>query len=149
MDEFDPEQFQASVKMLTVLKDGNILFEMLHGKHVTWKNRHLDDSLHISTSTPCFKDKIFCAVCGQPYCQKEKDHRWYYWRCKSKGAKGHSCSNVNYPDYQLRQISAIMMHDEIFTRKRFLQQIDRILVFPDGRLEYHFKNGSVEAWQKQ
>ncbi len=149
MDEFGPEKFQSCVKKMTVLKNGNILFEMTRGKNITWKNRHLEDSLHITTSTPCFKGKIFCAVCGQPYCQHEKDRRWYYWRCRSKATNGSSCSNVNYPDYQLRQITAIVMGDDDFTRKRFLQQIDRILVFPDGRLKYHFKNGSVASWQKQ
>ena len=58
------------------------------------------------------------------------------------------CHNLNYTDYKLRQISAYMMGMEEFSEAEFKENVENITAFPDGSLEFHFKEGREERWQR-
>lgn len=74
--------------------------------------------------------------------------RWIYWYCMGKRMKGTSCSSRNYPDYQLRLISAQAMGMEDFDEEAFMRQVDDIRILADWKFEFHFSDGRVTTWGK-
>ncbi len=146
MDQFDASLFKSKVSKMTVRVDGNILFEFTGGREFLWKNRHLNDFVHLRTSTDAFKDKIFCQNCGKSYSQVKFPNHLVYWCCKGRRNRGGTCRNPNCPDNKLREITAIVMGDDEFCEEQFIEQIDCIRVCADGNLFYHFKDGSVTQW---
>ena len=71
-----------------------------------------------------------------------------YWYCIGKKRKNAGCHNPNYTDYQLRQISTHMMGLEEFSGAEFERQIEEIMISPDGGMEFRFKEGRTEQWQR-
>ena len=73
-----------------------------------------------------------------------------YWYCIGKryGYKGVECNNANYADFKLRRISASILGMEEFDEGEFERQIEEIMVMEDGSLEYHFREGRTQTWQK-
>ena len=73
-----------------------------------------------------------------------------YWYCIGKryGYKGVECRNVNYADFKLRRISASILGLEEFDKAEFERQIEEIVALEDGSLEYHFREGRTQTWQK-
>ena len=67
---------------------------------------------------------------------------------KRYGYKGVECHNVNYADFKLRRISASILGLEEFDEAEFERQIEEITVLEDGSLEYHFREGRTQTWQK-
>mgnify|MGYP006896901320 FL=1 len=65
-----------------------------------------------------------------------------------KRMKGSSCSSRNYPDYQLRLISAQAMGMEDFDEEAFMRQVDDIRILADWKFEFHFSDGRVTTWGK-
>lgn len=65
-----------------------------------------------------------------------------------KKLKGMTCSNKNYADYQLRNISAWMLGLSEFDEAEFDKQVEKITVQPDGNLLYHFYDGRTSLWQR-
>lgn len=65
-----------------------------------------------------------------------------------KKKKGMTCDNINYTDFQLRQITAHILGLEDFDEQVFSEQIEGITVLEDGNLEYHFYKGRTERWQR-
>ena len=70
------------------------------------------------------------------------------WYCMGKKKKGMTCDNINYTDFQLRQITAHILGLEDFDEQVFSEQIEGITVLEDGNLEYHFYKGRTERWQR-
>lgn len=148
MDEFDGAVFEKAVLGMAVLPDGDIEFRLAGGEMKVWKNLHLDPPRHIATVTDCFQGKIRCAACGNTYHRVNGAGKWVYWYCIGKKRKNVECHNPNYTDYKLRQVSAYMMGLEEFDEAEFEKQIEEITAFPDGSLEFHFKEGRAEKWQR-
>lgn len=148
MDEFDGAVFEKAVLGMAVLPNGDIEFRLAGGEKKVWKNLHLDPPRHIATVTDCFQGKIRCAACGNTYHRVNGAGKWVYWYCIGKKRKNVECHNPNYTDYKLRQVSAYMMGLEEFDEAEFEKQIEEITAFPDGSLEFHFKEGRVERWQR-
>lgn len=147
-ETFDEADFERRVKEMEVLKNGDIEFRFVGGETKLWKNLHLNPTRHIATVTDCFQGKIHCAVCGNTYHRVNGAGKWVYWYCIGKKRKNVECHNINYPDYTLRQISAYIMGLEGFDEAEFEKQIKEIRVQENGSLEYHFKEGRTEKWQK-
>ena len=63
-------------------------------------------------------------------------------------AKDVECHNVNYADFKLRRISASILGLEEFDEEEFERQIKEIVALEDGSLEYHFREGRVQTWQR-
>ena len=148
MDVFDGEGFGKAVRDVTVMESGNIEFRLISGETKVWKNLHLDPPRHIATVTDCFQGKIRCAACGNTYHRVNSAGKWVYWYCIGKKRKGAGCHNPNYTDYRLRQISAHMMGLEEFSETEFETQVEGITVLKDGSMEFHFKEGRTERWQR-
>ena len=68
--------------------------------------------------------------------------------CNLQKKKGMTCNNINYTDFQLRQITAHILGLEDFNEQVFSEQIECISVLEDGDLEYHFYEGRTERWQR-
>ena len=134
------------IKEMRVDKDGNILFSLTGGEEKFWNNMHLHSYRHIHTVTDAFLGKIICGKCGTVYHRSNGKNRWCYWKCYGK--QKHICDNVNYTDYQLRVITAVILETFDFDEETFTKQIDRIVVLSDGSLRYHFKDGSEKTWQR-
>ena len=148
MDEFDGAVFEKAVRGITVMENGDLEFHLTGGETKVWKNLHLDPPRHIATVTDCFQGKIRCAACGNTYHRVNGAGKWVYWYCIGKKRKNVECHNPNYTDYKLRQVSAHMMGLEEFSEAEFEERIEEITAFPDGSLEFHFKEGRAEKWQR-
>ena len=148
MQEFDETEFEKAVRGMTVLQNGDLEFHLSGGGTKHWKNLHLNPPRHIATVTDCFQGKIRCAACGNTYHRVNGAGKWVYWYCIGKKRKNVECRNPNYTDYQLRQVSAYMMGLEEFSEAEFEKQIEEITAFPDGSLEFHFKEGRTQRWQR-
>ncbi|GFI30230.1 transposon Tn3 resolvase [Lachnospiraceae bacterium] len=148
MDEFDGAVFEKAVRGITVMENGDLEFHLTGGETKVWKNLHLDPPRHIATVTDCFQRKIRCAACGNTYHRVNGAGKWVYWYCIGKKRKNVECHNPNYTDYKLRQVSAHMMGLEEFSEAEFEERIEEITAFPDGSLEFHFKEGRAEKWQR-
>ncbi len=103
---------------------------------------------HVATVTDCFRGKVKCAACGNTYHRVNSAGKWVYWYCIGKKRKNVECHNPNCTDYKLRQVSAHMMGLEEFSETEFEERIEEITAFPDGSLEFHFKEGRAEKWQR-
>ena len=148
MDEFDGAVFEKAVRGITVMENGDLEFHLTGGETKVWKNLHLDPPRHIATVTDCFQGKIRCAACGNTYHRVNSAGKWVYWYCIGKKRKNVECHNPNCTDYKLRQVSAHMMGLEEFSEAEFEERIEEITAFPDGSLEFHFKEGRAEKWQR-
>ena len=148
MDVFDGAEFEKAVRGITVMESGDLEFRLAGGEAKVWKNLHLDPPRHIATVTDCFQGKIRCAACGNTYHRVNGAGKWVYWYCIGKKRKNVECHNPNYTDYKLRQISAHMMGMEEFRETEFEEKVEGITAFPDGSLEFHFKEGRTERWQR-
>ena len=96
---------------------------------------------HTSLETFVYEDQRFFASASNPMKEVVDD-------CEVERLL--SCLNdrQNYTDYKLRQISAHMMGLDEFSEAEFEEQIEEITAFPDGSLEFHFKEGRAEKWQR-
>ncbi len=148
MQKFDGAEFEKAVLGMAVLPNGDIEFRLAGGEAKVWKNLHLDPPRHIATVTDCFQGKVKCTACGNTYHRVNSAGKWVYWYCIGKKRKNVECHNPNYTDYKLRQISAHMMGLDEFSEAEFEEQIEEITAFPDGSLEFHFKEGRAEKWQR-
>ena len=148
MQGFDETEFEKAVRGITVMESGDLEFRLAGGEKKVWKNLHLDPPRHIATVTDCFQGKIRCAACGNTYHRVNGAGKWVYWYCIGKKRKNVECHNPNYTDYKLRQISAYMMGIEEFSEAEFKEKVENITAFPDGSLEFHFKEGREERWQR-
>ena len=148
MQEFDETEFEKAVRGMAVLPDGDIEFRLSGGGTKTWKNLHLDPPRHIATVTDCFQGKIRCAACGNTYHRVNSAGKWVYWYCIGKKRKNVECHNPNCTDYKLRQVSAHMMGLEEFDEAEFEKRVEGITVLEDGSLEFHFREGRTERWQR-
>ena len=148
MQEFDGAVFEKTVRGMTVLQNGDIEFRLAGGETKVWKNLHLAPPRHIATVTDCFQGKVRCAVCGNTYHRVNSAGKWVYWYCIGKKRKNVECHNPNCTDYKLRQVSAHMMGLEEFDEAEFVKQIDEIMISPDGSMEFCFKEGRKERWQR-
>ena len=149
---FREEDFQARVSSITVEQNGNLLFTMAGGGTREWENLHLSRYRHATTVTDAFQDIVFCAACGKPYHRVKCANKWIYWYCIGKKRTGmdpdpsHHAPNI--PDSHLRRISAHMMGAEEMNEAAFTDQVEKVIVQPDGSLEYHFTDGRIVKWQK-
>ncbi len=148
MDEFDGAVFEKAVRGITVMESGDLEFRLAGGEAKVWKNLHLDPPRHVATVTDCFQGKVKCAACGNTYHRVNSAGKWVYWYCIGKKRKNVECHNPNCTDYKLRQISAHMMGLEEFSEAEFEERIEEITAFPDGSLEFHFKEGRAKRWQR-
>ena len=148
MDGFDEAGFEKTVRGMVVLQSGDIEFRLSGGETKVWKNLHLDPPRHIATVTDCFQGKIRCAACGNTYHRVNSAGKWVYWYCIGKKRKNVECHNPNCTDYKLRQVSAHMMGLEEFDEAEFERQVEGITALEDGSLEFQFKEGRTERWQK-
>ncbi|MCI9298109.1 MAG: hypothetical protein HFI10_11805 [Lachnospiraceae bacterium] len=148
MDGFDEAGFEKTVRGMVVLQSGDIEFRLSGGETKVWKNLHLDPPRHIATVTDCFQGKIRCAACGNTYHRVNSAGKWVYWYCIGKKRKNVECHNANCTDYKLRQVSAHMMGLEEFDEAEFERQVEGITALEDGSLEFQFKEGRTERWQK-
>lgn len=148
MKEFDEAEFERVVRGMIVLKNGDIEFHLVGGEMRVWKNLHLNSTRHVATMTDCFTGKLRCLACGNTYHRVNSAGKWVYWYCISKKRKDMECHNPNYADYQLRQISAYMLGIEEFSETEFEMQVESIIVFPDGSLEFNFYGGMKKRWQR-
>lgn len=135
--EFDETAFAETVSEITVLPSGDV---ELNGK--VWKNLHLDRIHAPSGKSMCFEGKIQCS-CGKTYhCKGDK---YSYWYCMNRRKK--ICSNPQYTNYQIQQISAYIMGTDAFSETAFSEQIDHMII-DGGLIHFHFKDGRVKTWQK-
>ena len=148
MDEFDGAVFEKAVRGITVMENGDLEFHLTGGETKVWKNLHLDPPRHIATVTDCFQGKIRCAACGNTYHRVNGAGKWVYWYCIGKKRSNVECHNVNYADFKLRRISASILGLEEFDEEEFERQIKEIVALEDGSLEYHFREGRVQTWQR-
>ena len=147
-DSFDEKIFESRVKDIVVMKNGDVEFHLVGGEMRRWKNLHLNQPRHQVTLTDAFQGKIRCAKCGNTYHRVNSANKWVYWYCMGKKKKGMTCNNINYTDFQLRQITAHILGLEDFDEQVFSEQIECISVLEDGDLEYHFYEGRTERWQR-
>ena len=147
-DSFDDEIFESRVKDIVVLKNGDVEFHLVGGEMRRWKNLHLNQPRHQVTLTDAFQGKIRCAKCGNTYHRVNSANKWVYWYCIGKKKKEMTCNNINYTDFQLRQITAHILGLEDFDEQVFSEQIECITVLEGGGLEYHFYEGRTERWQR-
>ena len=77
-DSFDEELFESRVKDITVLKNGDMEFNLVGGEKRRWKNLHLNPPRHKATLTDAFQGKIRCAKCGNTYHRVNSANKWVY-----------------------------------------------------------------------
>ena len=133
---------------MLVKENGDIEFQLDDRTVRTWKNLNLHPARSITTITDAFTNKIICAKCGNTYHRVNSANRWVYWYCMGKKKKAVRCDNINYTDYQLRQISAFILGEDEFNADTFNERIRNILVLADGSLEYEFYDGGRKTWRK-
>ncbi|MCD8222747.1 MAG: recombinase family protein [Clostridiales bacterium] len=147
-DTFSEDEFNRSVLEMVVLENGSIEFHMIGGEKKVWHNLRINESRHIPTVTDCFKGKLVCGDCGLEYHRVISTDKWVYWYCIGKKRKEISCTNRNYADYQLRNISAWILGLSEFDETEFNKQIEKITVQSDGNLLYHFYDGRTSLWER-
>ena len=148
LEEFDEEAFKSLVRQMTVTADGSIDFELINGQNAHWRNRRIEACRHPATVTDAFQGCILCGICHDAYHRVNSGGRRVSWYCYGKRRKGGCCTNTNYPDYVLRQITAEIMGTEDFEEEAFLEKVDFIEAAAGSTLIFHFKDGSTAQWQK-
>lgn len=147
METFDEKEFLNRVRQMTVTPDG-IDFDLLNGRTVHWKNRHIEDWHHPATSTDAFLGRIQCGCCGAAYHRANSAGKLITWYCMGQRQKWAECHSRKYPDFVLRQIVAELMGTDDFDEAAFLAQADHLTAGPDDTVTLHFKDGREAQWQR-
>ena len=147
MEAFDGKEFLNRVRHMTVTPDG-IDFDLLNGRTVHWKNRHIEDWHHPATSTDAFLGRIQCGCCGATYHRANSAGKLITWYCMGQRQKWADCHSRKYPDFVLRQIVAELMGTEDFDEAAFLAQADHLTAGPGDTVTLHFKDGREAQWQR-
>ena len=69
-------------------------------------------------------------------------------RCSGKYKVRTECTEQDLADFNIRKVSAYILGMEEFDGAVFAEQIDRIIAYEDGSLEYIFKDGRAKKWQR-
>lgn len=151
MGSFDEALFENRVKEMLVRENGDIEFHLVGGECRVWRDLKIYPTHHEFTVTDCFQGKVFCGKCGCPYHRVVSANRWTYWYCigKKYDYKDMKCNAGNYADFQLRKISAFILHQSDFDEIAFEEQIEKISVLEDGSLEFKFYEGRTEVWRRK
>lgn len=147
-DDFNEEFFTETVERMVVQANGSIDIHLKDGTVRTYKTFKLRSNRHETTSTDEFIGKIVCASCGNLYHRYCCNGKYVYWRCSGKSKVRTECSGRDFRDSDIRKVSVYMMGMEEFDGEKFNQFVDHIMALEDGSLEYHFKEGRMEKWQK-
>lgn len=119
LPEFDEAVFLNRVRHMTVVSDGSIDFDLLNGKNMHWKNRHIEDWRHPATSTDAFLGRIKCGCCGAAYHRTNYSGKLITWYCMGQRQKWAECSGRKYPDFVLRQMVSEAMGTDDFDEAVF------------------------------
>ena len=145
---FSEDFFRETLERMTVQKTGSIDFHLKDGTVRTYETLKLRGNRHEATSTDEFEGKIWCAFCGNAYHRYTCYGKYVYWRCSGKSRVRTECRGQDFVDSNIRKVSAYMMGMEEFDGKEFERQIKEIVALEDGSLEYHFREGRVQTWQR-
>ena len=145
---FDEDYFLNTVERIIVYKTGTIDFNLENGNVKQFKTFKLRKNVHETTSTDEFTNKIICASCGNTYHRYCCGGKYVYWHCSGKSKVKTECCAHDIADFNLRRISAYIMDCEEFDGEEFIKAIDHITALEDGSLEYTFKDGRTETWER-
>lgn len=145
---FSEDFFRETLERMTVQKTGSIDFHLKDGTVRTYETLKLRSNRHEATSTDEFEGKIRCASCGNIYHRYTCYGKYVYWRCSGKSRVRTECRGQDFVDSNIRKVSAYMMGMEEFDGAEFERQIEEIVALEDGSLEYHFREGRTQTWQK-
>ncbi len=145
---FDEDYFTKTVERMVVQGSGSIDFHLKDGTVRTYETLKLRNNRHETTSTDEFTGKIVCASCGNNYLRYCCSGKYVYWRCSGKHKVRTECAGQDLADFNIRKVSAYILGMEKFDGAVFTEQIDRIIAYEDGSLEYIFKDGRAKKWQR-
>ncbi len=148
LEQFSEELFLQSVKQIVVRPDGDLEYYMVGNEVRIGRNLRLSNTMHSPTLTMAFRDKVVCAICGEPFRSINSANRWVYWHCPTKKRKGQSCLSPNVSDSYLRTISASVLSLDDFDEALFDAQIEKIIVQPNKDLRFQFYDGRDILWQR-
>lgn len=147
MPEFDAEAFCKRVKQVTVQPgSGDLLFEFKSCTHRTWRNVFGKPNPDDPVISKCFDGLVQCKHCGSDFNRFVQKKKYGYWYCK--GGAGLKCFAEKIPDHVLRAVTASMLGQDRLDDSTVKDNIEKIYVTEKGNLEYHFRDGKVETWQK-
>lgn len=147
-ETFDEDYFTKAVERMVVQGSGTIDFYLKDGTVRTYETLKLRSNRHETTSTDEFTGKIVCASCGNTYLRYCCSGKYVYWRCSGKHKVRTECTEQDLADFNIRKVSAYILGMEEFDGAVFAEQIDRIIAYEDGSLEYIFKDGRAKKWQR-
>lgn len=147
-ETFDEDYFTKAVERMVVQGSGTIDFYLKDGTVRTYETLKLRSNRHETTSTDEFTGKIVCASCGNTYLRYRCSGKYVYWRCSGKHKVRTECTEQDLADFNIRKVSAYILGMEEFDGAVFAEQIDRIIAYEDGSLEYIFKDGRAKKWQR-
>lgn len=147
-ETFDEDYFTKAVERMVVQGSGTIDFYLKDGTVRTYETLKLRSNRHETTSTDEFTGKIVCASCGNTYLRYCCSGKYVYWRCSGKHKVRTECTEQDLADFNIRKVSAYILGMEEFDGAVFAEQIDRIIAYEDGSLEYIFKDGRTKKWQR-
>jgi len=110
LEIFDESAFEEQVREMTVMENGDIVFNLFGGDMKTWVRPPKPVKLPqpVREKKPpehCFDGKIFCGNCGRRFGRVKsdtKDHH-IYWHCSGKDKVRTECKARNIADNEIRQ----------------------------------------------
>jgi len=152
--DFDETAFEERVREMTVLANGDIVFNLFGGETKMWVRppKPVKPPQPVREKKPpehCFDGKIFCGNCGRRFGRVKsdtKDHH-IYWRCRAKSSGTGTCDSVNYPDAELKSIFCELMGQPEFDEDYFNKTVDRIVVQKTGSVDIHLKDGTLRTFK--
>ena len=115
------------------------------------RRKELGPFANKSLNITCFTGKIKCEKCGKSLMRSTRNNRaertqlgdkLVSWMCGTRKTRGRNCTTKEIPDRCIRSACAEALGIETFDEDIFAERIDFISVPENGKLTFHFKDGS-------
>lgn len=165
LDAFDGKELRDRVDHISVPERRVLVFRLKNGSEIIrhwvstakkdcWTDEYKDrqrEWVHNfmardDTKFSAFTTRMRCGVCGGPLRRATQtsataaDGKQKYWRC----ATAAKCGVRGIREEVLEEISAGLLGIAEFDGDTFRDRVDHIDVFPGGRLEFFFTDGSLQ-----
>ena len=115
------------------------------------RRKELGPLANKSLNITCFTGKIKCEKCGKSLMRSVRNNKanrtqlgdkLVNWMCGTRKSGDGNCTTKEIPDRCIRMACAEALGIETFDEDIFVEKIDFISVPENGRLTFHFKDGS-------
>ncbi len=112
----------------------------------------MDRRASLLNPTYCFTKMITCGMCGAKYTRKKGTvggKTYIHWICRLKKEVGQTCTNINFSEDHLKQISAEILGTESFDEEVFSKRVVGMTVQENGDISFQLTAGETKIWKNR